>query len=383
MDFSWSEQQQSLRRSVVEFADSTLNQGLADRERRGEFPTEAWRHCAEFGIQSISVPSEYNSSGTDTDLISAVLAMEGLGYGCRDNGLNLALAAQMWTVQHPINAFGTDDQKRRYLPGLCAGDLIGAHAVTEAEAGSDHLALRTTAVPVDGGYLLTGTKRYITLGPIADLALVFATTDPERGRWGLTAFLVETDTEGCERGPTQEKMGLRTVPIGELRFNGCFVPDANRLGPEGAGASISGGALGVERCFILATYAGTMERQLEDVVEFARSRRQFGQPIGKFQAVSNRIADMKLALETSKLLLYKVAWMLQQDEQVALESALLKLLMSEAFLESSLTVIRTHGGGGYLSENEVERDLRDAVGGLLYAGTNDIQRNLVARMLGL
>ncbi len=383
MDFSWTSDQLALKDSIVEFAAANLNEGVAEREKNGQFPREAWQKAADFGLLSLSVPSEYNSSGVDTDLMSAVLAMEALGYGSRDNGLNLAFAAQMWTVQHPISEFGTEDQKRRYLPAMCAGELIGAHAVTEAEAGSDHLAMQTRAVPVEAGYRLTGRKQYITLGPIADVALVFATTDPDKGRWGITAFLVDTETPGCVAGPVREKMGLRAVPMGDLTLTDCFVPESNRLGPEGAGASLSAGALGIERCFILATQVGAMGRQVEEAVRFARTRRQFGQPVGKFQSVSNRIADMKLALDTSQLLLYKVAWMIQDDQDVTLESAMLKWLLSEAFVETSLSAIRTRGAAGYLSENEIERDLRDAVGGLLYAGTNDIQRNLVARMLGL
>lgn len=178
-------------------------------------------------------------------------------------------------------------------------------------------------------------------------------------------------------------MGLRTVPMGDLVFDGCFVPESNRLGPEGAGASISAGALGIERTFILATHVGAMSRQLEESVEFAQTRRQFGQPIGKFQAVSNRVADMRLSLETARLLLYKVVWMLQHDEKVTLEAALLKLHLSETFVASSLDAIRIHGGAGYVSEFGIERNLRDAVGGVLYGGTSDIQRVLIARLLGL
>lgn len=382
MDFGWTEEQLALRDRVAQFA-AGLNEDNAVRDRDSAFPSALWRRCAEFGVQSISVPAAFNASGETTDLMTAALAMEGLGFGCRDNGLSFALSAQMWTVQHPIAEFGTEDQKRRYLPAMCAGDLIGAHAVTEVDAGSDHMAMQTVAEPVDGGYRLTGAKRYISLGPIADLALVFATLDPARGRWGITAFLVETDSVGCVRGASVEKMGLRSVPMGDLVLDGCFVPEANRLGPEGAGASISGGALGVERTFILASQVGRMERQLDEAIEFARSRRQFGRPVGKFQSVSNRIADMRLALETTRLLLHKVVWKLSQGEDVTLESALLKLHISESFVDSSLDAIRVHGGAGYLSGNEVERDLRDAVGGLLYAGTSDIQRVLIARMLGL
>ncbi len=382
MDFAWTDEQLALRESIREFAE-TLNEGLVEREREGAFPHELWRRTADFGLLSMSIPPAYNTTDKEVDIMDGVVAMEALGYGCRDNGLNLAIAAQMWTVQYPINEFGSEQQKAKYLPAMCRGELIGAHAVTEPEAGSDHMAPQTHARPVSDGYLLTGHKRYITLGPVADVALVFATVDPEKGRWGLTAFLVDTAAEGCEVGPVRDKMGLRTVPMGDLIFTDCFVPEENRLGPEGAGASISGSSLGVERCLILATQVGAMERQLEQAVAYAKSRRQFGQPVGKFQSVSNRIADMRLALETARLLLYKVAWMIREEEPMTMEAALLKLHLSETFVQSSLDAVRTFGGAGYLTETEIERDLRDSVGGLLYAGTNDIQRLVVARMLGL
>lgn len=382
MDFSWTEEELALRDRVAAFA-ATLNDDALARDREGVFAHEAWMRCAEFGMQSMPIPSEYNSSGIDTDLLSAVLAMEAFGYGCRDNGLSTALAAQMWTVQRPISEHGTEEQKRRYLPLMCSGEIIGAHCVSEFEAGSDHLAMETKATPADGGYVLNGAKRWITLGPISDLALVFATTDPSKGRWGLTAFLVETDSPGCERRPVRDKMGLRTVPMGDVIFEDCFVPEANRLGPEGAGATISNGALAVERCFILSSQIGNMEYQLERSIEYAKTRRQFGQPIGKFQSVSNRIADMKLKLETTRLLLYRTGWKIAQGQKVTLDSALLKLHLSESLVESSLDAIRIHGARGYVSETGVEKDLRDAVGSVIYAGTSDIQRLLIARLLGL
>lgn len=382
MDFALTPEQADLRDRVVGFARS-LEDDVVVRDRDGTFPRDLWNRCADFGLQSMSIPAEYNASGTDTDLLSAAVAMEAFGYGCRDNGLSLALATHMWTVQHPIAEFGTDAQRTRWLPPMSAGAIIGAHAVTEPEAGSDHLAMATIAEPVDGGYRLTGTKRYITLGPVADLALLFATVDPSKGRWGITAFLVETDSPGCTRGAAQDKMGLRTVPMGDIVLDGCFVPEANRLGSEGSGASISSRALGIERTFILAFQVGAMARQLEDAIVHARTRHQFGQPIGKFQSVSNRIADMKLALETARLHLYKVVWMLDRGESVGLEAALLKLHLGEAFVASSLDAVRIHGGAGYIAEGGVERDLRDAVGGVIYGGTSDIQRVLIGRMLGL
>lgn len=372
-----------MRTRIVEFAHTELSDDVVERDASGEFARESWKRCAAFGFQSMSVPAQYNTTGEDTTLLSGVLALEAFGYGCNDNGLGFALAAQMWTVQLPIVHYGTESQKERYLRPMCAGDLIGAHAVTEPDAGSDHLALSTVAEKVDGGYRLTGSKRYISLAPIADVALIFATTDPAKGRWGLTAFLVDIPSEGLTVSEPRNKMGLRTVPMGDIELDNCFVPEDNRLGPEGAAASMSGSSLNIERTFILANQVGAMERQLEAAVEFARNRRQFGKPIGKFQSVSNRIADMRLNLETARLLLYKVAWMLDQGEDVTVESALLKLHVSEAFLETSLDAIRVMGGAGYMAENDVERDLRDAVGGVIYAGTSDIQRVVIARMLGL
>jgi alkylation response protein AidB-like acyl-CoA dehydrogenase len=382
MDFSWSEDQLALRDRYVRFAQVELNDQLLDRDRRGTFSRESWQKCADFGILGLSVAEEYGGTA-ETDILTAMLAMEGLGYGCRDNGLSFGLNAQIWTVQLPIARFGNEEQKQRFLPALCGGRSIGAHAITEPEAGSDIFSLQTRAEKRDGGYILNGTKRLVTFAPIADLALVFATLDPALGNWGITAFVVERGTTGFRSSPGQEKMGLRTVPIGELIFEDCYVPAENRIGPEGAGVSISNHSLEVERCCILASQLGAMERQLEETVRFARERRQFGQPIGKFQSVSNRVAEMKLRLETARLLLYKVAWLKKQDKPAMLEAALLKLHLSESFVASGLDAIRIHGGSGYLTEWEVERDLRDAIGGTLYAGTSDIQRNLIARLLGL
>jgi alkylation response protein AidB-like acyl-CoA dehydrogenase len=382
MDFSWTDEQLAYKASVVDFAQSELNDRLFERDRNGEFPREAWERCAHFGIQGLSVPAEYNGY-RDTEFLTAMLAMEAMGYGCRDNGLTFALNAQMWTVQLPILHFGNTEQKDRYLPDLTAGRLIGAHGVTEPGSGSDAFSMSTTATKHEGGYLLNGSKCYVSMAPVADVALVFATLDPALGKWGITAFLVDRDTPGFRVGPVREKMGLRSVPMGDLFFDDCVVPEANRLGPEGAGVGLSTSSLEWERCCILASQLGAMERQLEQAVDHARTRKQFGKTIGKFQSVSNRIVDMKLRLETSRLLLYKTAWLKATGQPATTETALLKLYLGECFVESSLDAIKLHGGRGYLSEFGIERDMRDAVGGTIYAGTSDIQRNIVAGLLGL
>lgn len=354
---------------------------LATRDRDGHFLRDGWDKFAEAGILGLSVPEEYG--GAETDLLTAMLIMEGIGYGCPDNGLTFALNTQLWTVQHPIARFGSDEQKARYLPRLSSGNWIGAHALTEAASGSDAFSLQMEAERCDEGYRLNGVKRFVTLGPLADLALVFASTKPAAGKWGISAFLVEKGTPGFEAGSADQKMGLRTAPFGELTFDDCVVPEGQRLGPEGAGVSMSTESLEIERCCILASQLGAMERQLERAIEEARTRHQFEQPIGKFQSVSNRIADMKLRLETARLLMHKVAWLKVEGRPAMLEAALLKLYLSESFVESGLDAIRVHAGRGYLSEEGVERDLRDAIGGVIYAGTSDIQRNIVARLLGL
>ena len=233
------------------------------------------------------------------------------------------------------------------------------------------------------GYRLNGTKTLITNAPVADVAVVFATTNPRQGLWGLSAFLVDKDMPGVTMGSAIDKMGLRTAPLGEVALLDCFVPEAQRLGPEGGAARLFEGAMVCERSCILASHIGAMVRQLELCIDYTRSRRQFGQPIGQFQAVSHRIADMKVRLETARLLLYQTAWAKQRGQSAVLEAAMAKLYLSEAFVQSSLDALRTYGGYGYTRDCEVERDVRDAIGGTLYSGTSDIQRNIIASQLGV
>lgn len=382
MDFFSTEEQLALKKQeVIKFAQQELNGGLVERDRQGEFSRENWRKCAQFGIQGLPIPEEYG--GTGDDILTTTLIMEGLGYGCHDNGLIFGINAQMWSVQLPILTFGTEAQKRKYLPGLCSGELIGAHGMTEPDSGSDAYSLRTKAERQNGGYVLNGTKMFVTNAPMADVAVIFATVNAAKGIGGVTAFVVEKGTPGFSVSRGLDKMGLRTSPMGEVILQDCYVPEENRLGREGAGVSIFNSSMEWERSCILASHIGTMERQLEKCVRYARERRQFNQPIGKFQSVANRIADMKVRLETARLILYKVAWLKKIGKSTAMEAAIAKLYLSECFVQSGLDAIRIHGGYGYMTELEVERDLRDAIGGTLYSGTSDIQRVIIARWLGL
>lgn len=383
MNFSWSKDQLDYKKAVIAFAQNEITHNVVEKDHKGEFPMESWQKCAQFGIQSMAAPAQYGGQKNKVDILTSMLAMEGFGYGCQDNGLAFGLNAQMWTVQLPIAQFGTEAQKQKFLPALTSGQWIGAHALTEQDAGSDLFSMKMTAKKVEGGYILNGQKRLVSLAPVADVALVLATVNPDLGRWGITAFLVEKGSEGFRIGDTQMKMGLRTIPFGDLFLEDCFVSEENRLGKEGAGFSLINHSLEYERCCILASQLGRMEHQLEESIDFARKREQFGQPIGKFQSVSNRIVDMKLRLETSRLLLYKVAWLKSQGKSAMMEAALLKLQLSESFIASSLDAIRSYGGNGYLTDLGIERDMRDAVGGVLYAGTSDIQRNIISKLLGL
>ena len=380
MDFALTDDQQQLRSRVLEVARD-LTDDLQDRDRDGSFSRTAWRRIADVGVLGANVPTHLGGGGHD--VVTAVAMLEALGEGCPDNGLTLAVSGQMWAVQEPVLTYGTPEQQQRFLPGLVNGDLLGAHAMTEPGSGSDTFALATTAVRTDAGYLINGHKTHVGLAPICDLAVVFAKTAPERGQWGISVFLVPTDTPGVTRSVPTEKMGLRTSPLGSITFEDCLVPHDALLGAEGAGAAMFGDTMEWERSFILAAHVGSMARQLDATVAYARQREQFGQPIGQFQSVSNRVADMRVRLEASRLLLYKAAWLKDRGERATTASAIANLYLAESFVASSLDAVRTHGAIGYLHGADVERDLRDAVGGVIYSGTSDIQRQLIARMEGL
>ena len=381
MDFSLSAEQQEFKEAAVTFARRELDQDLATREEAGQFPRQAWGACAKFGIQGLPVPTELGGGGAD--MLTTAVVMEALGYGCHDNGLIFSLNAQMWSLELPLVKFGTPAQQQAYLPRLVSGDLIGVHAMTEPDSGSDAFGMRTRAERKGDHYVLNGTKLYITNAPVSDVVLVFA-SDPGKPRLaGISAFLVKKGTPGFTVTRSLEKMGLRTSPMGEVVLDGCLVPAENRLGPEGAGMAIFNSSMTWERSCILASAVGVMQRQLESCVGYARVRKQFGQPIGKFQAVAGKMADMYLRLEAARLLVYQAAWLGQQGKPALAEAAAAKLFTSEAWVASSLDAIQIHGAYGYMKESGIERDLRDAVASTIYSGTSEIQRVILARMLGL
>jgi alkylation response protein AidB-like acyl-CoA dehydrogenase len=284
----------------------------------------------------------------------------------------------------PIMKFGSDAQKEKYLPGLCSGALIGVHAMTEPNSGSDAFALRTKAERDGDGYRISGTKTFISNGPVADVVIVFAMTDPAKGyHGGVTGFLVERDSPGYAAGKPFEKMGLRTSPIGELVFDRMYVSPESILGGIGAGSNIFNASMDWERICLFASHVGAMERLLERSIAYARTRSQFGQTIGKFQAVAHPIVDMKVKLEAARLLTYRSAWRLDHARNASLDASMTKLFVSESLVAAALATVHVHGGYGFMVETEVERALRDAVGATIYSGTSEMQRNIIARWLGL
>jgi alkylation response protein AidB-like acyl-CoA dehydrogenase len=381
MDFDLTEEQRALRDSIVAFASRELNDDVVERDKNGTFSRENWKKCADIGLLGLPVPEEYGGAGAGA--VTTIAALEALGYACTDNGLIFSVNAQMWACETPIVRFGSEEQKQRWLPGLCDGSVIAAHGMSEPGSGSDAFSLSTTAEQNGDAYVLNGSKTFVTNAPESDLFLVFGTIDKELGFAGVTAFLVEKGMPGLTVGKPLSKMGLRTSPMSELFFDGCEVPAANLLGKPGQGMLVFDSSMSWERGFILASTVGTMTRQLERSLAYGRERRQFGQPIGSFQAVAHKLVDMKLRVDTARLLLYRLGWQIDQGEPTTLESALVKLYLSECYVRSSLDALQVHGGYGYMTEYELERDLRDAIGSRLYSGTSELQYNVAAKSMGL
>jgi len=372
-----------VKQEVAEWAAGALATGdrVAD-DHGSRFGADDWKRCAERGIHGVNVPVELGGRGEG--LATTLLTLEGLGKGCRDNGLAFAIGSQILSTQETLVRFGSPEQQQRWLPRLLSGEVLGAFAMTEPESGSDAYSVSTTAVRRDdGSYVLDGHKAYLTLGSRCAFVIVFASSTPGAGAWGLSTFLVPTDLDGVELLPNREKMGMRTTPFGDITLTDVVVPADALIGREGAGASIFNAVLQVERSFVFATQVGAMERQLQDSIAYARTREQGGRPIGEYQAVAHRIADMKQRHETARLHLYRAAIAAVSGHDVAMSAALTKLTASEAGLDAALAASQVHGAKGYVSEFEIERDLRDAVGGLVYSGTSDIQRNIIARLLGV
>jgi alkylation response protein AidB-like acyl-CoA dehydrogenase len=381
MDFSWSEQQEESHRRVTRLVKEKLCPLLSVRGGRGHFERAEWRTCGEIGLLGIPVPLEHGGLGFGFSTTACI--MEGFGNACEDLGLVFSVGAHLFACVVPVLEYACNTTRARILPPLCSGEWIGANAITEVEAGSDAFALQTRALRDGDHYILTGTKSFVTNGPVADVFVVYASTDPQHGFLGLTGFVLDRGTPGLEVGEAFDKMGLDSTPSSSIRLDRCRVPGSRRLGSEGQGGMIFRRSMLWERTCLLAAYLGMLERQLARVITHAVSRKQFGHRIGKFQAVSHRVADMKLRLDAARLLLYRACWSLDRGSQSPLEASLAKLAVSEAAVQSSLDAIGIFGGAGYQMHCGIERGLRDSVASTIASGTSDMMREIIARELGL
>lgn len=374
MDFGWSAEQNELYERSLGLARSLdLRPSGFDRER--------WRTLGEMGLLGLSIPSEHGGMGLDA--MTTARVVEAFGRGAADAGLIFAACAHLFAAAMPIAEHGSDALKRRMLPRLASGEWVAANAITEPGAGSDALALKARAERRGDEYVLHADKSFVTNGPVADVLVVYASTAPEHGYLGASAFVVERDAPGVHLGEPFRMLGLEGAPVGPVHLDGCRVPVEQRLGEEGDGSRIFQASMHWERCCLFAMFLGVMDRQLEQAVDYARERRQFRKPIAKNQAVSHRIVDMKLRLEAARLLLYRACWQRAQGEDAAVAISLAKLAVSEAAVQSGLDLIRVHGGAGVVDETGIARGLRDAIPSTIFSGTSDIQRELVAKGIGL
>ncbi|AZQ70672.1 acyl-CoA dehydrogenase [Streptomyces luteoverticillatus] len=376
----WSEDQRELRAAIAALGER-LGEGHLERDRTGEFSHDNWKLLRESDL--FRLPFEERWGGLGQSLITTLYVLEGLGQACRDAGLSFSATTHMVSTGVPIQRFGSPALKERFLPAVCAGEVIGAHAISEPEAGSDMLSLRTTGRVEDGHLVLNGGKAFVTNGPIADVFVVYVSTGERGSPFGITAVVVERDRPGLTVGGPMAKMGLRTSPLSELFFDDCRVPLENVIGRVGTGFVVFDHVMKWEVLCSFVVNVGEMRARLERVVDYARTREQFGRPIGSHQAVAHRIARMRVATDTARTALYEAARKVEAGEDATVEVATAKLLASEGNLASAVAAVQTFGGYGYMAEYGLEQDLRNAVAGTIYSGTTDIQYSRIATTMGL
>jgi alkylation response protein AidB-like acyl-CoA dehydrogenase len=361
---------------------AAFNLDWQEDEQTGTLSQTRWQAVQQAGLTALTVPEAYGGLGLSAAELAAVL--EHFGTISADSGLGFTLATHLCSTCIPIARFGSDEMKARLLPALAAGDLVGAHAITEADSGSDAFAMKSRMLGAADGYVMQGEKCFISNAPLADILVVYSRSHPDKGALGgFSAVAVDRSLPGVSVGKARKKMGLRSAPMADVYLDAVQVPKSALIGREGQGFSILDYVMKWEILCVFALQLGEMRRQLRDCIAYARSRQQFGQPIGGFQAISHRIANMHMRVESSANWLSRAVAAMEGGGRASLEIASAKLAISEANVANSLDAITLHGGAGYMAETGVEADLRNAVGGLIYSGTSDIQRNRIAAMLGL
>lgn len=376
----WTADQIELREEVTRLGE-VLSADHVGQDERQTFSWDSWKLLRQSGI--LGLPFGERWGGLGQSLLTTMYVLEGLGQSCRDGGLSFTATTSMASTGVALEQFGSRELQDRYLPGICSGELIGAHAITESESGSDAMRMRTVAERDGDHFVLRGSKTFVSNGPIADVFVIYARTRPGHDPLGVTAFLVERDTRGLEVGAPIKKMGLRTSPLSEVFLDACRVPASQVVGRVGGGFLVLDHVMKREILFSFIVNVGQMRHRLQRCVEYARTRTQFGKPIGSYQSIANKIVDMKIMVETAGKWLYDTAERLVKGDNVTTDMAIAKLVTSESNVASSLAAVQIFGGNGYMTEYGLEKDVRDAVGGTIYSGTNEIQYNRIASMLGL
>ncbi len=377
LDFALGETADMIRDTCRRFATDKIAPIAADVDQENKFPRHLWTEMGELGLHGITVAEE--DGGLGLGYLEHVVAMEEISRASASVGLSYGAHSNLCINQ--MRRWATPEQKKKYLPKLISGEHVGSLAMSEAGAGSDVLGMVTKAEKVDGGYVLNGTKFWITNAPEADTLVVYARTDPNNKSHGVTTFIVEKGMKGFSVSPKLDKMGMRGSDTAELVFEDCFVPDENVMGEVNGGAKVLMSGLDYERAVLAAGPLGILQACLDICVPYVKERKQFGKPIGSFQLIQAKIADMYVALNSSRAYVYAVARACDAGQTTRFDAAGAILLASENAVKSSLEAIQTLGGAGYLKEWPVERLLRDAKLYDIGAGTNEIRRFLIAREL--
>jgi alkylation response protein AidB-like acyl-CoA dehydrogenase len=380
MDFTLTERQQKVRDLAREFTEREIVPHARENDAREHFPARIVRRMGEAGLLGGVIPQEYGGSGFDQ--VTDALIFEEVGRG--DSSIRTTMSVQVSLVEQLILRFGSEAQKQRYLPPLCRGDMLGCFALTEPGAGSDAAGITTRAERKRGGWVLNGTKTWITNGGVADLAVVFARTDPEKGYRGISAFLVETGTPGLTAMEIRGKLGLRASNTAGLSFKECTIHGDALLGEAGDGFRIAMSALDNGRYGVAAGCVGIMTGCVDACVAYARERRQFGRPIASFQLVQEMIARMVVDRDAARLLVYRAGELKDRGMESTLETSIAKYFASEAAVRVANDAIQIHGAYGYSSAYPVERYLRDAKVATIYEGTSQIQKLIIGEhVLGI
>jgi butyryl-CoA dehydrogenase len=380
MDFAFSREQRMFKKEVIRFAKKEILPRVREHDLKGEFDFESFRKMGDFGILGLHFPEELGGGGAD--VVTTVLAGEALGEAGVDGGLTLSYGAHSFLCADTIFRHGTDAQRAHYIPKLARGEWIGCMGLSEPDAGSDVASMSTTATRQGDTYVLNGTKMWITNGPIADVAVVYAKTDPEQQHAGISAFVIDRGTPGFSAGPPLIKMGVRTSKTSELVFNNCVIPAANLLGNEGEGFLMAMQTVEWDRSALLAPFVGATTYLLKKCADYARGRVQFGKPIGHFQAIKRKLADIRIFGEAARALVYRIAWCKDQGRPLNhLEAAVAKLFIGDWSLPVTNDAVTLHGGYGYTHEFDVERIFRDTRLAPIGGGTSEIQKMIIARLM--